>query len=103
MRISDWSSDVCSSDLLDEHQRVTKQGVGVPSVELQRATITLLRLVVSPQLPEAVAERNEWLRRFRFERLSTSVQKHGLGEIAALANAIGELQDRKSVGWGKSV
>src|SRR3546814_12020461 len=90
MRISDWSSDVCSSDLLDKHQRVTKQGVGVPSVESQRATITLLRLIVSPQLPEAVAERNEWLWRFRFERLSTSVQKHGRGEVAALANVFGE-------------
>src|SRR3546814_15751230 len=54
---------------LDEHQRVTKQGVGVPSVELQRATITLLRLVVSQQLPEAGAQRTEWLTRFRFAPL----------------------------------
>src|SRR3546814_4955400 len=33
MRISDWSSDVCSSDLSSENSRRAKRGVMIPSLE----------------------------------------------------------------------
>src|SRR3546814_19828745 len=40
MRISDWSSDVCSSDLLGEHTR--RQLIQVLVLELERAALEAL-------------------------------------------------------------
>src|SRR3546814_10418148 len=49
MRISDWSSDVCSSDLL---QRIRWHGVGLPQINsglADSSIATVLRDMVRPQ------------------------------------------------------
>src|SRR3546814_9587520 len=42
MRISDWSSDVCSSDLLDRSRHVGQHGMTRPAGHGNRAQLALL-------------------------------------------------------------
>src|SRR3546814_12694515 len=49
MRISDWSSDVCSSDLLFEHRRLDRAALFVEPIQLLRDLRRLLRIAGSEQ------------------------------------------------------
>src|SRR3546814_1231285 len=51
MRISDWSSDVCSSDLLGWHQRALAHAARLAS---QSSTLTVFSLVIA-STPSAIA------------------------------------------------
>src|SRR3546814_20526743 len=88
MRISDWSSDVCSSDLIDAMRRLHP---------LLLAPALLLLLL--PHLAANAADR------FIVVQSTTSTQNSGLFD-AILPKFTGttgiEVRDRKSVVWGKS-
>src|SRR3546814_11355846 len=60
MRISDWSSDVCSSDLFDEMMRLaTKWNAwtwGIEAIAAQRVLITLFRVFLAAKFPNLVVE-----------------------------------------------
>src|SRR3546814_16343710 len=88
MRISDWSSDVCSSDLLDNAVKYTPEGGRITLTVTPAAAEEGPALTVAdsgPGIPEA--DRERVLQRFvRLER-SRSTPGNGLGLslVAAVA------------------
>src|SRR3546814_11880212 len=67
MRISDWSSDVCSSDLIELHQRVDRlrsrvddveQALMRPDLELLAALLVDVRRAQHRELLDACRQRN---------------------------------------------
>src|SRR3546814_19266074 len=86
MRISDWSSDVCSSDLHRVERHVGADVAAAVAVRPRRADEMLFRQCLFHLVDDV-----------RLGRHDQRVAGEGLGKIE---NAAG---DRKSVGWGKSV
>src|SRR3546814_15098327 len=96
MRISDWSSDVCSSDLLSHAQRAPAPGFAQPGQ------------VETGELPHRVHAQAAGHHRIALEVAIEEPQVRTyvhLGADLALAEraAIFERRARKSVVWGKSV
>src|SRR3546814_12837820 len=95
MRISDWSSDVCSSDLNDVRQRAglePKTGADVPNQE------TFRRWVAQERRVEFAFENLRWFDLVRTDR-ALDVMGDFLSEYGLGAN----VKDRKSVVSGKGV
>src|SRR3546814_17562685 len=87
MRISDWSSDVCSSDLLDDDagaERLAGQDVGVEALR-----------PLQPYTRSAAGRPRQELR-----QVALQPRPHGLPARPEVAL---QAVDRKSVGEGKSV
>src|SRR3546814_13333003 len=94
MRISDWSSDVCSSDLGWRCGRVRHGGDGQP----------LSRKAVEPGKCEFAGEQRVACQIENAARLDVVIHLLSRFAAAGLARIGGdESEDRKSVVWGKSV
>src|SRR3546814_11955838 len=91
MRISDWSSDVCSSDLLD--RRVVDIDPGRPCARARRNAADADLVLTGIEL-HARREARQILE--RFDPLLVHVR------LAERADADGHARDRKSVVLGKS-
>src|SRR3546814_1823597 len=57
VRISDWSSDVCSSDLLDQHATDPEGGRFLLRLEFQTPKLDVPRAALETAFREAVASR----------------------------------------------
>src|SRR3546814_6110635 len=99
MRISDWSSDVCSSDLLDQAQAGQTIIVVVTAQDYRSGR--------SPRAPfgvEAVDRAGDHVRLVYFGRTSGLARKlFPLGEARRVSGRLDLYGDRKSVVEGKSV
>src|SRR3546814_14595227 len=94
MRISDWSSDVCSSDLRCERSRRIDCFNPLMALELSDYGICL-------DIPTSCRQP---ARRFRHHaRHHQEKQTTGTGYDEHYAQYLGWQKDRKSVVWGKSV
>src|SRR3546814_4683993 len=67
MRISDWSSDVCSSDLKEESTRTTGKPEEIASAHLDKPSVR--RQILSVRTPvEAAEARASYVQRVVFEK-----------------------------------
>src|SRR3546814_15838816 len=107
MRISDWSSDVCSSDLLS----ITKQSLGRVLHDLQERGLVESRVGASDRRQRLLrlSPAGEALERELYEQLRTGVadayRRAGQSAVAGFWTVLEGLipEDRKSVVEGKRV
>src|SRR3546814_14945992 len=95
MRISDWSSDVCSSDLL------LPQGpsLGMPEDQAGRFVLEMEQVEIAADLAVVAA-----LGLFEHVQVGVLVVFGGPGRaVDALEHLVVAVGDRKRVGWGQSV
>src|SRR3546814_20952511 len=105
MRISDWSSDVCSSDLRSEHPARVAQ-----DAQLQREAKTIVVAPALADMPEIlivegiVPQELTLIDRQVKQRLALSIgQGHATRHTCSLFFPSYVLRDLKGVGLGKSV
>src|SRR3546814_19557948 len=102
MRISDWSSDVCSSDLLDAHpalQPIHDLGLGAPNGLAAGPDGTLfisngplattalpnpkiVRLTLDPNDPFSVTEQSDWTRAGLLAPNGLKLNDHEIGRAS---------------------
>src|SRR3546814_13803412 len=95
MRISDWSSDVCSSDLIEEAKRRGEIGHAEPSAQRRHRFGRHVAFARAQLLPQgatlAVVGKAEQI----VLRPAEQRRDEQAGEVGVV--------DRKSVGWGRRV
>src|SRR3546814_3189385 len=85
LRISDWSSDVCSSDLLPEGELTQDQANALASqfkthIAAPGAQLALIpRLVNFDQMPQSFQETRNWTQRLALQALGLSNEACPLG------------------------
>src|SRR3546814_10275305 len=88
MRISDWSSDVCSSDLRQTHARVLLQAVRRRGVPLRLQAFELLG--AEPGLQRLDALEDRWMRGEQAAEADAVAEQH-VADLLGLA-AVGQLR-----------
>src|SRR3546814_21153524 len=110
MRISDWSSDACSSDLLDLHHQITDAAAGERGHAASPETYLIAMLHARPdldfaRLPVDAGHLDRPAKRGGGERYRRAGQQCGAVPLdeRMLFQVDEDVEDRKSVVEGKSV
>src|SRR3546814_4152448 len=98
MRISDWSSDVCSSDLQDADLVVVNHALFMADLALREEGITDLLPTVELVVFDAAHQLHDIATRF----LGSSVSSHQLLDMARTAEAAGLAYARESTNWSEA-